>query len=1041
MSIYKNAVNKPITTIMIFVAIIVLGLFSLSRLPIDLYPEINPPFISVMTTYSGANSQDVESNVTRSIEDALNSVDKLKEITSVSYDNLSIVNLQFEWDVNLDEAVNDIRDAIDRIYRFLPDGCDRPAIFKFSTSMMPIIFYAITAKESYPGLAKILDEKIVNPLNRIEGVGSVGLVGAPRRKIYVDIDPVKIDAYNLTVEQIGNRIMTENLNTPAGNIKMGKLDYQLRIEGEFTESSQLNNILLTQYNGKPIYLKDVATVRDTIKELSIEEKINGSDGMRLFVMKQSGANTVKVAREVRKQIEQLKNNLPSDVKIQEILDTSTFIKGSIKNLSETLFYAFIFVILVILMFLGRWRATFIIILTIPISLIVAFIFLYFKGSSINIISLSSLSIAIGMVVDDAIVVLENIARHIDRGSEPREAAIYATNEVWLAVIATTLVILAVFMPLTLVKGFTGVMFRELGWLVSITVSTSTLTAITLTPMLSSRILKLREKDIKHRFQKYVDFTDKFMGKIEDIYEKILHTALRNKKKFFWGMMIIFVLSLFLLKFIGTDFMPESDESRISATIELQSGTRVEETTKITRKIEKIIKERYPEVLIFSTSTGADDEGSFFSLFSQTGSNIINVTMRLKNINERQRSVWEIAEDFRSQLKVIPEIASFNVTTSSTAFMGGSNNTVNVEIYGYNIDTTTALARQIKERIEKLPGARDVQISRKNEKPALKIVFDKDKLALHGLNTATVSSYVRNRIEGMRASLFREEGDEYDIIVRYNKNYRTSVTDLEQITIVTPQGKKIKLKEIAEVKEYWAPPSIERKRRERVVTVSVKPVGVPLSQLAMGIKDELSKVKVPEDVLINVGGAYEDQMESFRDLGLLFILSLLLVYIVMASQFESFAMPFIIMFSVPFALTGVLIALFITKTTLSLIAGLGTILLIGIVVKNGIVLVDFINLMRERGLELYDAIEVAGKSRLRPVLMTALTTILGMLPLALSTGEGSELWRPLGVSVVGGLTVSTFITLVIVPVAYAIFARKSVHDKKIFLRKKFNFLDK
>lgn len=1040
MSIYKSAVNKPITTIMVFVAIIVLGLFSLSRLPIDLYPEINPPYISVMTTYSGANSQDVELNVTRRIEDALNSVDKLKEITSVSYDNLSIVNLQFEWDANLDEAVNDIRDAIDRIYRYLPDGCDRPAIFKFSTSMMPIIFYAITAKESYPGLAKILDEKIVNPLNRIDGVGSVGLVGAPKRKIYVDIDPVKMDAYNLTVEQIGNRIMTENINMPAGSIRMGKLDYQLRIEGEFTESNQLNNILLTQYNGKPIYLKDVANVRDTIKELTLEEKINGSEGMRLFVMKQSGANTVKVAREVRKQINQLKKTLPPDIHIQEILDTSSFIKGSIKNLSETLMYAFIFVVLVILMFLGRWRATFIIIITIPISLIVAFIFLYLKGSSINIISLSSLSIAIGMVVDDAIVVLENIARHIDRGSEPREAAIYATNEVWLAVIATTLVILAVFMPLTLVKGFTGVMFRELGWLVSITVSTSTLTAITLTPMLSSRILKLRQKDVMHRFQKYVDFTDKFMGKIEDIYEKILSIALHNKRKFFWGMMVLFIASIFLLKFIGKDFMPESDESRIQANIELQSGIRVEETTKITRKIEKIIKERYPEVVVFSTSTGADDEGGLFSLFNQTGSNIINLIMRLKNIDERSRTVWEIAEDLRNQLKSIPEIASFNVTTSGTAFMGGASNTVNVEIYGYNIDTTTAIARKIKERIEKLPGARDVQISRKNEKPALKIEFDKEKLALHGLNTATVASYVRNRIEGMRASLFREEGDEYDIIVRYSKNFRSSVTDLEQITIITPQGKKIKLKEIAEVKEYWAPPSIERKRRERVVTVSVKPVGVPLSQLAQGINEELKKIKVPEEVMINVGGAYEDQMESFRDLALLFILSLLLVYIVMASQFESFVMPFIIMFSVPFALTGVFLALFITKTTLSLIAGLGTILLIGIVVKNGIVLVDFINLMRERGLELFEAIEAAGKSRLRPVLMTALTTILGMLPLALSTGEGSELWRPLGVTVVGGLTVSTFITLVIIPVAYAIFARRSVHDRKMTLRKKFHFLD-
>ena len=460
MSIYKSAVNKPITTTMIFVAVVVMGIYSLINIPIDLYPDMEPPYISVMTTYAGANAADIETNVTKVLEDAMNSVDKLKEITSVSSDNLSVISLEFEWESNLDEATNDIRDVIDRVFESLPEGCDRPTIFKFNTSMMPILFYAITADESYPGLEKLIDEKIINPLNRVDGVGSVSMIGTPNRMIYVDVDPQRLDAYNLTLEQIGSVIFAENMNMPAGNVKMGKMDYQIRVQGEFDESERIKNLIVSDYNGQPVYVRDIANVKDTLKDVTLEEKINGENGARMFVMKQSGANTVKVARDIKKNLEELKTTLPPDVKIQEIFDSSTFIKGSVSNLSQTLMWALIFVIFVVLFFLGRWRATFIIVLTIPISLIVAFIYLYITGSSLNVISLTSLSIAIGMVVDDAIVVLENITRHVERGSSPRESAIYATNEVWLSVIVTTLVVVAVFFPLTLVTGMPGVLFAK-----------------------------------------------------------------------------------------------------------------------------------------------------------------------------------------------------------------------------------------------------------------------------------------------------------------------------------------------------------------------------------------------------------------------------------------------------------------------------------------------------------------------------------------------------------------------------------------------------
>jgi HAE1 family hydrophobic/amphiphilic exporter-1 len=1041
MSIYKSAVNNPITTFMIFTAVIVMGIYSLVQIPIDLYPEIEPPYISIMTTYAGANAADIETNITKPIEDAMNSVDKLKEVTSVSYDNLSVVSLEFEWEANLDEVMNDIRTVLDRVFNYLPEGCDRPAIFKFSTSMMPILFYAVTARESYPGLDKIIEEKIVNPLNRIDGIGSISTVGAPRRKIYVNIDPKQLDAYNITLEQIGSIIGAENLNMPSGNVKMGKIDYQLRVQGEFTESSQLKQIIVGSYAGKPVYLKDIAEVNDTLKDRTMDEKINGKLGMRMFVMKQSGANTVRIARNVRKQMKSLVQTLPPDISIQPILDTSDFIRGSINNLSQTLMWALLFVVMVVLFFLGRWRATFIIVLTIPISLIVSFIYLYITGSSINVISLSSLSIAIGMVVDDAIVVLENITKHIERGSTPREAAIYATNEVWLAVIITTLVIVAVFFPLTLVGGMTGVMFKQLGWIVTITVCTSTLAAISLTPVLASKLLRLRPK--KEHIAKfgYDSTIGKGLDKLDGFYEKSIRWALVHKKVVLLLASLVFIGSIILaVKFVKTDFMPLTDESRLSVAIELQTGLRVEETAKIARRIEAIMKERYPEVTIISSSSGADDEGSFFSLFSTTGSNRINIMARLKDLSQRSRSVFEIADDLRSQLDQIAEIVNFNVSTSGGG-MGGSDNTVDIEIYGYDFDMTNKLAGEIKLRMEQLKGAKDILVSREEDKPELQVVLDREKLALNGLNSALVSTSIHNRVSGLIASQFREEGDEYDIILRLKENYRNSITDLEEITIMTPLGNKIKLKELGQVKEYWSPPNIEHKRRQRIVRVSVKPVGVSLGVLADQIKAELKSVDIPPEIYVNVGGAFEDLQEGFLDILMLLVLSLILVFIVMASQFESFAMPFVIMFSIPFAFTGVILALLLTGTTLSLIAALGAVLLIGIVVKNGIVLVDYINLMRDRGYNLYEAVAISGHSRLRPVLMTALTTILGMMPLALSTGEGSEIWTPMGITVIGGLVFSTIVTMIIVPVMYVIFARRGERDKKQQVRKRFVFMDR
>jgi len=1036
MSIYKSTVNKPVTTLMVFAAVMVAGLYALYHLPIDQFPEIEPPFVTVMTTYSGANASEIETNITELLEDAFNSVQGIKEIYSTSSDNISVISMEFEWGANLDEAVNDVRSAIDMYYDFLPDGTSRPSIFKLSTNMMPVLMYTVTADESYNGLNKILEEQVVNPLKRIDGIGSINVTGAPKRYVYVDVDAKKMDAAGLSLEQVTNAIAVNNMNLPAGNVKMGRETYQLRVEGEFEFSEEIRNLVVGVFNNAPVFIRDIAQVNDTVKDLSLEERSNGSQAARLSITRQSGANSVEVCKKVKKQLEQLEKNLPTDVKTHLIFDTSKFISSSISNLASALFFALLFVVVVVLFFVGRFRATLIIALTIPISLVVAAIFLFATGSSLNIISMSSLSIAIGMVVDDAIVVLENITKHIRRGSNPREASIYATNEVWVSVIVTTLVIVAVFMPLTMLGGMTGIMFKELGWIVTITVCTSTVAAISLTPMLSSRLLKSRE-DEKPRW--YDRTIGKILDRMDEAYENLLRKALRHKVLILVSSLAIFVLSLGLFRFIGTEFLPSADQSRLSASIELQTGTRVEKTLETTSAIEQYIMENCPEVTLLSSSTGSLDEAGFAAMFSNSGSHLINLNIRLKEINQRKRSDTEIAEQIRSYLGTLPEVINYTVVAGGTG-MGGGNSTVDVEIMGYDFDKTNALAQEVKALCQNLDGARDISISRKDDKAELQVVLDKEKMALHGLNSATVSNFIRNRVYGATAGYFREGGEEYDIVVRLEEQYRNSISDLNQLSIPTAMGTLIKLSEIGEIREFWSPPSIDRQRRERIVKVSVTPVGVSLGEMAASVQTLVNGMEIPQGVMVNIGGDYEEQQESFADLGLLFLAVIVLVYLVMASQFESYSRPFVIMFSVPFAITGAALALWITGTDLSMIAALGLVLLVGIVVKNGIVLVDFINLMRDRGLELNEAIAVAGKSRLKPVLMTATTTILGMFPMALGIGEGSEIWSPMGITIIGGMLVSTAITMVLIPVMYGLVARHGDRDKQEKARKQFVFMN-
>ena len=1054
MAIYKTAINKPITTGLIFVAVIVLGLFSLSRLPIDQMPEMDPPYVTVMTTYAGANASEIETNITKLVENSLNSVDGLKNITSTSKDNISVVSLEFEWGSDIDEALNDIRSYVDLLYDNLPDGVSRPMILKLNSSAMPIMVYGITARESYPGLDRILEDNVTNVLNRVDGIGNITVSGAPERYVYIDLDPKQLDAYGIPLELVGNAISANNLDLASGTVKMGKEQYQMRVKGEYVESSEIADIVVTTtMSGKQVFVRDLATVRDTIKDLSLDEKINGQDGARLIITKQTGANTVAITREVRAELEHIKKTLPPDIEITNIRDSSEEIVNAINGLTESIFYALLFVVLVVLVFLGNWRSTVIIALTIPISLVTAFIYLLLADSSLNIISLASLTVAIGMVVDDAIVVLENITKHIERGENPREAAICATNEVWTSVIATTLVLVAVFVPLTMLPGMMGIFMKELGWIVTIVVCVSTTAAITLIPMLSSKMLKERpfffKKEDEEAYERkqernlYNRIIGQAFNAVDAWYANILRWCLHHKRITLLLALVFFVVSMlpFFMGRIGMDFMKEQDNGRMSISAELQRGTRIEETLKTARHIEQdVYRLLGDDVLGISTSAGSNDDAGMAALFNSTTNNKISMTVRCTKKYERDRSIFEMQEALRKCLADYPEIVTYQVN-SGGGMGGGSNNSLSVEIYGYDFDQTTAFTNELKRRVEQnVKGARDTKISRDEDRAELKIELDKQKLALHGLNESTVALYVRNRVNGMAAGFLKEDGEEYNIVVRLKEEYRSSITDIEQISIPTASGKMIKLEELGTVSEYWCPPTIERKNRQRYLTLTVMPYKTSLQELAMGVQSELDQMGIPAEMHVDLAGNYKDQQDSTRDMLVLGVLILMLVYIVMASQFESFSKPFIIMFSIPFALSGVVLMMFFTGNNIDMIGMLGLVLLIGIVVKNGIVLVDYINLMRERGIALNEAIALSGKSRLRPVLMTAFTTILGMIPMATSTSEGSEMWTTMGLVVIGGLTVSTFVTLIVVPVLYGVFNRRGDIEKKEKERKKFVFMN-
>ena len=1034
MSLYEGAVKKPIMTSLCFLAVVIFGLFSLSKLPIDLYPDIDTNTIMVMTAYPGASASDIENNVTRPLENVLNSVSDLKHITSRSSENMSLITLEFEFGNDIDVLTNDVRDKLDMVSSELPDDVENPIIFKFSTDMIPIVLLSVQANESQSALYKILDDRVVNPLARIPGVGTVSISGAPQREIQVYCDPYKLEAYNLSIETISSIIGAENKNIPGGNFDIGNETYSLRVEGEFDDSRELADVVVGTYNGATVYLRDVARIVDTVEELAQETYNNGVQGAMIVVQKQSGANSVEISRKVQEALPRLQKNLPSDVKLGVIVDTSENILNTIDSLTETVMYALLFVVIVVFLFLGRWRATLIICITIPLSLIASFIYLAISGNTINIISLSSLSIAIGMVVDDAIVVLENVTTHIERGSDPKQAAVHGTNEVAISVVASTLTMIAVFFPLTMVTGMSGVLFKQLGWMMCAIMFVSTVSALTLTPMLCSQLLRLQRKQSK-MFRIFFGPIEHTLDGLDNWYARMLNWAVRHRMVVLVGCVIFFILSLFCAKTIGTEFFPAQDNARIAVQLELPIGTRKEVAQEVSQKLTNQWLQKYKGVMkICNYTVGQADSDNTWASMQDNGSHIISFNISLVDPADRDVTLETVCEEMREDLKAYPEFSKAQV------IFGGSNTgmsaqaSADFEVYGYSMEETDSVAARLKRELLNVKGVSEVNISRSDYQPEYQVDFDREKLALHGLNLSTAATYLRNRINGATASKYREDGDEYDIKVRYAPEYRTSLESIENILVYNAKGEGVRIKDLGKVVERFAPPTIERKDRERIVTVSAVISGAPLGDVVAAGNAIIDRMEKPSDITIQVAGSFEDQQDSFRDLGTLGVLIIILVFIVMAAQFESLTYPFILILSVPFAMSGVLMALFITNTTLSVMSLLGSIMLIGIVVKNGIVLIDYTILCRERGQSVLNAVVTAGKSRLRPVLMTTMTTILGMIPMAISSGQGSEMWSPMAIAVIGGLAVSTILTLIYVPTMYCIFGGVGIKRQRRKMRK-------
>ena len=1037
MNLPELGVKRPVTTLSIFTVIFILGLVSLSQLGIDLLPNITLPAVSITTVYPGAGPEDVENRVTKVIENGVSTVPNVDKVISTSQENISAVTVYFKWGTNVDAAATDVRDKLDMARPLLPHDAQDPLVFKFDASAMPILFLGVSADKSFPRLYHLVEKKLCDPLRRVAGVGSATPFGGMQRQINVKINRAAMEARGLSINQITRMLAASNITLPAGSIKLGSKEFIIRIPGEFRKVKEIGDVVVGNVKGVPIHLREIAKVEDGYKEVTRISRMDGSPSVLVIIQKQSGANTVKVARDVLKKVKELKKDFPPDVKIKSVYDGSVFIKQSVAGLANTVLWASVLVILVVFLFLRDIRASIIIAFTIPFSLIAAFLLLYSAHYTINIMSLSSLAIAIGMVVDNGIVILENIYRHrMEMGEPPAESAVFGSREVSMAITASTLTTVVIFIPLLFIKGIAGIMFRQLGYVLMFVLGASLFTALYLTPMLSSRLLKIKvnknNSNNKSKFWgKIYNKSEQVFITVESKYRSLLGWSLGHKKITLLVGVGVFIISLGLFRFVNTEFFPHADQSELYGFVELPVGTNLKTTDQMMHRVEEIIKKDVPERKVVTARCGVSKFGFGVAMGRQEGNDVISIMGTLVPKAKRRFSDQEIGYRLSKKISALPGVKDVDFTPSDPfTAMFGQGKPVEIEIYGYDINETNKLAQEVADVLKRIKGTTDVTISRKEGKPEYWVEIDREKAASVGLSIAQIAAALRTNFYGEDVVKFREKGEEYPIFVQLREQDRKTLADIGDVVIAAPTGKLIPLRSVAHIVRKVAPVKLERKNQERVVTVSCGVVDRATGAVAKDAKKGIAKIKIPEGLHIKFAGAIEEQAKSFKSLSLAMILGIILVYLVMAAQFESLIDPFVIMFAVPFAIVGVIWALLVTNTILSINAFIGLILLVGIVVNNGIVLIDYTNLMRARGLAVREAVLTAGQRRLRPVLMTAFTTIFGLLPLALSRSEGSESWVPLAVAVIGGLLISTIITLVFVPTLYSVFEEK-LKGKRVF----------
>ncbi len=1026
MNLPEFAVRRKVTVWMIFLAIALMGVISLTKLKIDLLPEIEPPAITVLVPYPGASAEDVESDVTKYLEDQLSTVNNLDKLRSISKDSLAAVTCMFKWGADLDVAANDVRDKIDLARQDVRDhapDAEEPMLFKFSSATAPIMFVTVTAEESWKHLYHIVDKQIVDPLKRVPGVGAMVMYGGLERQINVRFDRQRLAGYGITIPELVRILKAENMDFPAGEVKLGTRAYKIRVTGRLKSAREAAELIVGMHAGHPVYLRDVADVSDAFEEPRMYGWGNGRKAVVFMVQKQQGANTVAVCRAIRERLAKLRKHLPADIEITIPMDNSIFIMNSIHDLAHTLLIAGVLVVLVTVVFLRRMRASLIVVLTIPFSLIIAFIMMYSAGYTINVVSLMSLSIAIGMVVDNAIVVLENITRHVEEGGErPSEAAVAAAGEVGTAIAASTLTTIAVFAPLAFVTGLSGIVFKQLAFVVSITLGASLFTALTMTPMLASRWIR----PISERGGLF-GLGEKVFGMIERNYGRLLGFALAHRLRILAILAVVLFASLLLLRNVGSDLFPDVDTGDIDISVQLDESTRLEESAQVAQRINRLFEKLVPEAANVYTFCGESEQGIGVALGIDEGPNIAEGGCKLVKKKFRRRSAKEIAALLRGKIRRIPGIKRMKVvatTPMKQVFMGGGKQ-VEVEIIGHDLRQLNRLAEEIRDIFDRTPGAVDVSIDAKPPRQEIHVIVNRRKAAELGIRVADVARVLRASYYGAKTSKLRDGGDDFDIFIRLRRDNRAELEKIGDVLIpsrISAVG-QVQLKNIAEIRQSTGPVEIKRKNRERIITVGADTYGRSLGQVKADVEEGLKKLSIPPGITLDFGGEVEEQAKAFHDLVSLLVVGLILVYMVMAGQFESLKTPFIIAFAIPFAFIGVIWAFFLTGVTLSLMSFMAVIMLVGVVVNNAIVLVDYADILRARGLPLVAAVKKAGHDRLRPVLMTTLTTVFGMLPLAVSHGEGAEMWQSFGITAIGGLSLSTLVTLVLVPIVYSLIERE------------------